>query len=215
MKNIILILSLIALSINSALAYNYNKNITDESIKENQYLEYSTEQKNWLRTDSSNPAAFVKHITHGTGGFSEFEQNKNIYGTGTTYEFLYKNQLIGYNGHKLKFYKLEFDNNKIQNIPLSDNEIQELFPDVEIVKLSQFKNNKITLYKPWFKKKTFLLINDTDKDFYKYQFEGYKNQTELIKGLVEISRPQTLIFSHFGSRDKLFPILKITVKNKI
>lgn len=213
MKNIILILAL-AVSVNAAFAYNYNKNITDEAIKENQHLEYSAQDKTWTKTDYTNENSFIKRISRGNGGYSEYEKDKKITLSDTTYEFLYKNQLIGYNGHKLKFYKMTADNNEIQYIPLADNEIKELFPDVEIVKVSQFKDGKITLYKPWFKKKTFLLINDTDEFFYKYQFEGYNNQKELFKGILEISRPQTLIFSHFGSRDKLFPILKLTVKNK-
>lgn len=213
MKNIILILAL-AVSINAAFAYNYNKNVTDNAIKENQHLEYSAQDKTWTKTDSANKNSFIKRIPRGNGGYSEYEKDKKLSLTDTTYEFLYKNQLIGYNGHKLKFYKMTADNNEIQYIPLADNEIKELFPDVEIVKVSQFKDGKITLYKPWFKKKTFLLINDTDEFFYKYLFEGYNNQKELFKGILEISRPQTLIFSHFGSRDKLFPILKLTVKNK-
>ena len=90
-----------------------------------------------------------------------------------------------------------------------------LFPDVEIVYISKFKNNKIVLRKPKNVKRTYLLINDTNKDFYKYSFENRDNQTELIKGLFEIDKPQKLIFSHFGSRDKLFPIVTIIVKNSL
>ena len=96
---------------------------------------------------------------------------------------------------------------------LTDEQLKELFPNLEIIKVSQFQDNEITVKKPWFKDKTFLLVNDTTMDFYKYQFENYSKQNELIRGLFEANKPRTFIFSHFGSRDKLFPILTIHVKN--
>lgn len=213
MKNFILLFAIV-LSINTAFAYNYNAEMINNAVNEDQKLEYNQTDKTWNKTNSETPETFTKHWTKGSGGYSEYEQNKNILETNTTYEFLHKNQLIGYDMHTLKFYKFDFENEKFNKTELSESQIKELFPDVEIVKISQFRDNKITLNKPWFKKKTFLIVNDTDKDFYKYQFEHYQNTDELIRGLIEVDRPRTLIYSHFGSRDKLFPTLKITVKNK-
>ena len=59
-----------------------------------------------------------------------------------------------------------------------------------------------------------MLLNDTDREFYKYQFEHYKNQTELIHGIFEPKFARTYTYSHFGSRDNEIPPLKIVVKNK-
>ena len=117
--------------------------------------------------------------------------------------------------HLLKFFELGFEDNKITHKSLSAEELKILFPDVKIVYISKFKNNKIVLKKPWRKSQTYLLVNDTDRDFYKYSFEDYSGRPELIKGLFTVDKPQTLIYSHFGSRDDLFPILKIKVKNSI
>lgn len=212
MKKIILLMML-ALTMNSALAYEYNSAMIDNAVKEDQQIEFCPIKNMWGRNFAINNLLFTKHITHGSGSFSEYELKKKLYDTDTTYEFLYNNQLIGYNMHKLKFYNMEFENDKFKNTVLSDIQLKELFPNVEIVKVSQFKDNKITLDKPWFESKTFLLVNDTDRDFYKYQFENYKKQDELIRGLFEVKRPGTLIYSHFGSRDEMFPILKIHVRN--
>lgn len=212
MKRIILLMTL-ALTVNGVFAYEYNHNMIDNAVKEDQQVEFCPIKKMWGRDFAINNLMFTKHITHGTGGFSEYELKKKLYDTDTTYEFLYDNKLVGYNAHKLKFFNMEFDNDKFRNTELTDIQLKELFPDVEIIKVSQFKDNKITLNKPWLKSKTFLLVNDTNRDFYKYQFENYKKQDELIRGLFEMKRPGTLIFSHFGSRDELFPILKIHVRN--
>lgn len=214
MKKVAILLGII-LSINSAFAYEYNKDLTDNIIKDEQQVQFCTDNQTWSLDCNSNAENFTKRITYGSGGFSIYEKEKKLYDTDTTLEFLYNNKLLGYNTHKLKFYTLQFDNDKFEPKELSDEEIKEIFPDVEIIKVSQFdENNTITIYKPYFKAKTILLVNDTNNFYYKYQFEKYPKQDELIRGIVELNKAQTLVFSHFGSRDKLFPILKIQVKNK-
>ena len=122
--------------------------------------------------------------------------------------------MIGYNPYKLKFFELTFENDSFVKKVLTDEQIKELFPNVELVKISQFKKDEITLYKPFLKKKTFLFVNDTDREFYKYQFENYRNQTEFIHGIFEPRFARTYIYSHFGGRDKEIPPLKIVVKNR-
>lgn len=212
MKKLILLAAGL-LVFNSAEAYDYIPQMLNDTIKENQTVEYCPEQSVWTHNSDNNCITFTKHITHGTGGFSEYEFQNKLYGTGTTYEFLYNNQLIGYNAHSLKFYKIDFNEGRFVHTVLDDEQLKELFPNLEIIKVSQFQDNEITVKKPWFKDKTFLLVNDTTMDFYKYQFENYSKQNELIRGLFEANKPRTFIFSHFGSRDKLFPILTIHVKN--
>lgn len=212
MKNLILLI-VAFLAVNTAQAYEYISPIIDNAVKDGQKIEYCPIKNLWGKDFAVDCIEFTKHITKGSGGFSEYELNKKLYDTDTTYEFLYNSHLIGYNAHKLKFYNMEFENNKFKNNELSDIQLQEIFPNVEIVKVSQFQDNKITLNKPWGKSKTFLLINDTEKDFYKYQFEHYKKQDELIHGLFEADKAGYLIYSHFGSRDKMFPVLKIRIRN--
>ena len=212
MKRLILVLSLL-LTTNSVFAYNYS-GIVKNSLNVNQKVNYSPETMEWHRNVNPSNINFTKQMTIGSGSYTEFVNDSHYYDTNTTYEFFDGNKLLGHNMHLLKFFELDFDK-KITQRELTPDELKMLFPDVEIVYISKFKNNKIVLRKPKNVKRTYLLINDTDKDFYKYSFENYDNQTELIKGLFEIDKPQKLIFSHFGSRDKLFPILTIIVKNSL
>ncbi|HIS37592.1 TPA: hypothetical protein IAC10_13380 [Candidatus Scatousia excrementigallinarum] len=212
MKRLILVLSLL-LTTNSVFAYNYS-GIVKNSLNVNQKVNYSPETMEWHRNVNPSNINFTKQMTIGSGSYTEFVNDSHYYDTNTTYEFFDGNKLLGHNMHLLKFFELDFDK-KITQRELTPDELKVLFPDVEIVYISKFKNNKIVLRKPKNVKRTYLLINDTDKDFYKYSFENHDNQTELIKGLFEIDKPQKLIFSHFGSRDKLFPILTIIVKNSL
>lgn len=212
MKKIFLFVALM-LSLNSAMAYSYNPIIVNNGVKDGQVVQYCPKAHAWNENclDSLN---FTHHYTIGSGGYSEYELNGKTYDTDSVYEFFYGNKLIGYNPYKLKFYDLTFENNSFKKVELSEQQVKELFPDLEIVKISQFENDKITLYKPYFKIKTFLFLNDTNREFYKYQFEHYKNQKELIHGIFEPRFARTYIYSHFGGRDSEIPPLKILVKNK-
>ena len=212
MKSFVLFTAII-LSINATWAYNYNPVILNSGIKDNQIVKYCPQSGIWGET-CSNVMQFEHHFTIGSGGYSEYKLNGKTFETDTCYEFLYGNKLVGYNPYKLKFYDLQFKNNNFEKNELTEAQIKELFPNVEIVKISQFNNDEITLYKPVLKKKTFLFINDTDREFYKYQFENYKNQSEFIHGIFEPRHAGTYIYSHFGGRDKEIPPLKIVVKNK-
>lgn len=217
-KKLALIFALL-LSANITFAYEYPSYVQD-GIKNEDTVCYSSSVQKWSRTQEKDNVCFTKYTTSGTGGYSEFEMNQKVYETGkegTTYEFLHNGDLIGYNAHQLRFYKLNFDGEKINADTLTETQVRELFPDIEVVKISQFKNNKITLFKPWFRQKSFMLLNDTNTDFYKYQFEKMSGY-ELIRGMFETCKyqvlPEVFVFSHFGSKSKMTPPLKITVKNK-
>lgn len=210
MKKLVLFLVLFV-SFNAVYAYEYDVVVKD-ALTDGQKAGYNMAKNEWARSLKPGDVIFTKRMTRGSGGYTEMEFRGDWLETCSTYEFFDVDKLIGYNGHTLKFYELYFNGREILRNELPAREVQKYFPDVEIVKVSDFVNNKIELTKPWLQKKTFMIVNDTDRDFYKYQFEKYKNY-EIIRGVFEAKRPQTFVFSHFGSRAKEFPVLEIKVKN--
>lgn len=210
MKKSIITLIILLLGSNS-FAYNFDK--FSNNIKIEDTISFSTTKQEWER-NTNNDYTFKKYITVGTGGFTEFEYNHKKYMPGTTFEFFNNKELIGYNHHNLKFYRLIFNGKDFIKQPLNEKEVQNLFPDAEIIKISELKNNKITVYKPLLKTKTFILWNDTNRDFYKYFFENYHNEKTLFRAVFKAKYPKTFIYSHFGSRDELTPALFIQVKTK-
>lgn len=209
-KVIFTILSLICLS-NISFAYTADPNVLN-SINDNQIVDYNPSTKIWSRNLGLRDYVFTKHISIGTGSFSEYFYKDKQYDTNSTYEFLYYGKLIGYNGHLLKFFDLTFNGEKFEAKELTKDQVQILFPDVKIILVSEFKDNEITIESPIFRKRAYMILNDTNQDFYKYQFEYYMSNDRVFKGIFETSFPRILVYSHFKSRDEMFPILKINIK---
>lgn len=209
-KFLFLILSLIVFG-SVSYAFEMDASVL-QSIKDKQIVDFNPKTRVWSRNLGLKDYVFTKHITVGSGSFSEYTYKDKTYDTNTTYEFLYYRKLYGYNMHLLKFFELDFNGEEFINRELTKEEVQNMFPDVEILMISEFKDNEIEVELPLFHKKDFMLLNDTDKDFYKYQFEYYKGTNRLFNNIFEVNIPRILIYSHFKSRDEMFPILKIIVK---
>ena len=239
MKKIILLI-IALLTINCAYAdhpadYRLN-DMTSNMVDEGQQIGYKKETKKWSRDLSDADLIFTKHWTSGSGGYSVYTwenppeelhevisaSEKELYGdkkpefeTDTNFEFLCHKRLIGCNIHKLQFYRLHFDGTQFIRQPISDEKVRAHFPGAEIIKVSQFKDNEITIYKPFFAKKTYILINDTDREFYKYFFENYVGENNFFRNVFEIGLPRTLVYSHFKSKDPSTPPLIIHIKGTI
>ena len=77
------------------------------------------------------------------------------------YEFKINDRNIVYQEDELKFY----ENNELMN-PL---EVNKLFPDYELVLISDFdKNKQLKIKNKQFQTKKILLINDTNRTFHKF-----------------------------------------------
>lgn len=214
MKRLLLSLACLTLLGSSAFAYDVNP-VVLSSIKDLQIVDYNPSTKTWSRNLGLNDYVFSKHVTNGSGGYSEYKYDGKTYDVDSTYEFLFQGRMFGYNAHTLKLFELMFDGEQFTQRELTDEEIQFFFPDMDVIKVSQFdENNEYLIELPVFRRAEFMIINDTDRDFYKYQFERYNNKNKIFNNIFDIIIPRTLVFSHFGSRDEMFPILKIRIKPK-
>lgn len=153
---------------------------------------------------------FVKKISDGTGAYSEFytSQGEFVFSTGCQYEFLYNGSLIGYSNFDLKFYEFVLNNGLLEQRELLENEVQELFKDYEIIRISDFTTStnslKLKKNKRHYK---IILLNDTDRYFYHYGFtsNNAKFETYPLKGFLDITKKGMIQFSHFGDNTKENP----------
>ncbi len=153
---------------------------------------------------------FIKFISDGSGSYSEFYNSDGsfAFNTGCQYEFIYKGSLIGYSNPDLKFYDFTLTNGELVRRELTFEEIQALFPDYKIIKISEFSPNtnslKIKKDKHNFK---IILLNDTDRNFYHYSFTSgnARFKTYPLTGFIDIKKKGMIQFSHFGENTANFP----------
>jgi len=157
---------------------------------------------------------FTKAVSSGSGSYSEYSNDKSSFSSNSTYEFIKDGRLIGYNEHELKFTEVVYKNGNFQAEQLSLSQVRELFPDVEVVPFSSAVDGVIKVSKPLFGAKTFLLINDTDTSYYRYSFNGscFENSS-VFKSMLTVEHSGFIVFSHYGSRDPLFPVVQIEIED--
>lgn len=178
-------------------------------------LYYNLQTQKWsTQKTTSKDIKLIYKMYSTSGGYSEYYNNKGKLAIGpfSNREFIDNGNLIGVDNGNLKLINYYYDNGYFRNKELDDNYISKLFPDAELVKVSQFKNNEITLYKKPFEQRKFLIINDTKNNYYKYEFKPTNVSDKDVNGLITVSKFGKIIFSHYGDDNDFYPALKIHVK---
>lgn len=201
----ILILSGLVLNVKASELLN----IPYKGIKEEGKLKIANDvwTDNVKRRDEN---YFIKMISDGTGSYSEFYNSDGTFAftTGCQYEFIKNGDLIGYSNQDLKFYDYTYSDKLLSRRELTEEEVQALFPDFKIIKISEFSPNtnslKVKKDKMNFK---VILLNDTDRNFYNYSFTSGNSKFELypLTGFINIKKRGMIQFSHFGDNTKNNP----------
>ncbi len=149
---------------------------------------------------TDNKISISKKTSTGTGNYSIYTYNNNETMLGSDYEFLFNGRLIACHNAALKLFEVIYNGKNFEEKQLTDAQIQEIFPDAEIIKISQFnQDKKLTVKKHFLEKKNFLLLNDTDKYFHKYSFHPQSVKFTPVAGLFKASSIGKITFSHFGT----------------
>lgn len=182
-------------------------------VENNVYYNLQTLKWSSQRTTAKDIKLFYK-LYPASGGYSEYYNNKGKLAIGpfSNKEFIYNGNLIGIDNGNLKLICYYYDNGFFRNKELDTATVNNLFPNAEIIKISQFQNNSITLYKKPFEQKQYLIINDTNNNYYKYQFKPANISNENVNGLITVNKFGKITFSHYGDDNDFYPALKIHIK---
>ena len=175
-----------------------------ENVDEDSQVFYSPSLNEWSKdSNMEDSIVLTKNLSYAGGTCSEylytdlsrgFSLNSNI-------EFIRNNQLIALNTTSLKFSKIVYNDSSFEEVELPELELQKLFPEAEIIKMSSFEDDKLVLKKPLFKKKTYILVNDTNEYFYKLTGKPKFSQKTNIPNILNIPRIGIYRFKHFGKKD--------------
>ena len=176
---------------------------------------YNLQTQKWsLNRQTPKDVKLIYKMYSASGGYSEYYNNRGKLAIGpfSNREFIDDGNLIGIDNGNLKLIKYYYDNGYFRNSILDECYIEKLFPEIEIIKLSQFVNNEITIYKKPLEQKKILILNDTKNNYYKYTFKPANIEDKDITGLITVSKFGKIVFSHYGDDNEFFPALKIHVK---
>lgn len=176
---------------------------------------YNLQTQKWsLNRQTPKDVKLIYKMYSTSGGYSEYYNNRGKLAIGpfSNREFIDDGNLIGIDNGNLKLIKYYYDNGYFRNSILDEGYIGKLFPEIEIIKLSQFVNNEITIYKKPLEQKKILILNDTKNNYYKYTFKPANIEDKDITGLITVSKFGKIVFSHYGDDNEFFPALKIHVK---
>lgn len=176
---------------------------------------YNLQTQKWsLNRQTPKDVKLIYKMYSASGGYSEYYNNRGKLAIGpfSNSEFIDDGNLIGIDNGNLKLIKYYYDNGYFRNSILDEGYIGKLFPEIEIIKLSQFVNNEITIYKKPLEQKKILILNDTKNNYYKYTFKPANIEDKDITGLITVSKFGKIVFSHYGDDNEFFPALKIHVK---
>ena len=117
------------------------------------------------------------------------------------YDFLYKGRLIGYSYSDMNFYEIIYYNGEFQTRLISVNEVEELFPDFKLIRLSSFNKytNSLRIKKNKSNRKI-ILINDIEANLSNYMFTSgnAKFQKYTFPNFIKINSKGMIHFSEFG-----------------
>ena len=200
MKKFFLILFFSVISISVRATENPYNALFDGDI-----AVYSKASSMWSNLESAEDDIVLKKtLIEGVGSHSIYnkEDGSLAFALSTNYEFVKDGKLIIVDNDLLKYYEMIYDADSFKQRELTEAEIQEIFPDYEVFRISQIdSDNKIWIHKPFGKNRKLVLVNDTDRFFHRISCRWKNVQDSEIKGLISISRYGIITFKHFGERD--------------
>ncbi len=201
-KLMLTVLTFSVLALGAYAQKTFDADYPIDTIYENNQVVYLPTAKRWsFGAMSEDRIVLTKKISAGSGGYSEFVHSNSgevAFSFGTGFEFLYMDRLIAYDKYALKFFVVSYDpeNKTFFKKDLSQQFMDEIFHDVKIIKVSDFKDNKIHIQKMPFRTMKLLLVNDTPEYFYKYLFHGDNFEQYNLFSLLEVNKMGTIEFHH-------------------
>ena len=199
MKKLIFVLVLIIFLISGKVYANPN---LYDAIFDNYQVIYNVSKNNWsVGGVADDKIVLTKKVVEGATNYSKYyyQDGTLAFALETDCEVVINGKFIVVDNNLLKYTKVIYDEGNFRQVYISEDEIIEVFPDVELLKISSIDaDDKTWLHKPLFKKRVLLLYNDTDKFFHQLTCKFKKVQDTNIKGLITFNRYGIFSFKHYG-----------------
>lgn len=142
---------------------------------------------------------FGETISEGSGGYNcifDLENVNNSTRLGAFTYFILHNNLYAQNNFTYKLYIITLElNEKLKITELTDLQIEKLFPNTKIIKISQFKNNNYDIFLGD-SSATYFLIDDYGHYKYNLEYRGTSLFNENIRNLFSPNSRGTIVYGN-------------------
>ena len=196
-------------SLSFAFALSANASTSFNVVEEDSQIIYEPSTSTWVKeSDAADAIVLTKKDYDGSKMYSEYRDadDKLVFALDSGCEFLYANRLIVVNNNYLKYAEIVYNGEKFEEVYLSSDEVKTIFPDVELLYMSELDGDFSYHHKPCFKKQKILLYNDTEKCFYKLTCKPKRAQDDEVRGYIKLNHPWLYRFKHYGDRNGKFKV---------
>lgn len=179
------------------------------SVNNGESIYYSESKRIWAPDGYSRDfKIYTKKNSLSDGEYSiYFNKSGNVaFFLGSDFEFIKKGHLIACHNSDLTFYEVVCENDEFTEKKLDFSAVQEIFKGVEIIRISDFDNNKIVINKRTEAPKEFLLFNDTTNSFIRHKYKPKSVQKSKIKALFTVKNQGIIEFSGLDGVDEKYII---------
>ncbi len=205
MKSIFILLTAVF-----CLFYSKGLAIEYQPVEVNTEVVYSPVLNAWSSSDSNTDSVvFTRNMQSQTGSYSFYTYGDKELKLSSDFEFIFNLRLIGVDNEKFKFYETIYKECKFEEKLLSYEQVQEIFSDVDVIKLSDFNKDTYTILSNN-EPKTILIYNDTEFNFRSYFVKPNECAADKnIKPLINLPKKGKVTISHItNGKDKEF-IIKV------
>ena len=189
------------------LCVNATETIQYKNLKNKTQITYNADIDSWSsKVNKKTEKYYVKSLVDGSYEYLNSDDSF-AFATGCSYEFLNGNDLIGYSDRDLKFYDFAIIDDELTKRELTEDEVQALFPNFRIIKISDFSPNTNSIKLKKHDNNKIIILNDTDKTFENYTFTSgnAKFKTYELAGFIKVTKKGMIQFSHFGENNETTP----------
>ena len=213
-KKILIALFLLIITSVQVKASNF-ENIKYKNISDKSKISYNKESNNWSFGTKQKAETYIK--TKGFGNYYDYiDSHKDFaFTTNCEYEFITNGKFIGYSNSDFLFYRFDYANGFITKTKLEPEEIQALFPDYRIIKLSEFSSQTNALkIKKGFGDLKIIIYNDKDVDMRKFLFTTGNSEIEEypLAGFLNIKKKGMIQLTREGDSMKNSPWFILLVR---
>lgn len=181
-----------------------------EGIYDNNQVVYSPSSVFWSEgAVSKDSITLVKHTADTIEKSSNYKFECGEVKLNSNFEFLFSGRLIGVDNDNLKFYELIYKDNAFVESPLSYEQVQEIFADTDVIKISDFSKGTYNIINHA-DEKEILIFNDTEETFDNYSIMPEKSAfNKDIKANIKIPRRGKITISDIQDETKKVYTIKV------